>query len=230
MLDPVGRVVLITGGSRGIGREVLRRLHGSGWMISAGIRSAGKLVAGPDLMLHRWDAEKEGSAEAWVAATMARFGRIDAVVNAAGINPMARLLDADETPHDAMWQVNVKAPMRVIRAAWPHLIESGEGRVVNLASLSGKRVANENLGYAMSKFAVVALTQEVRRLGWEHGIRATAICPGFVQTEMTLHAKYPREAMSRPEDVATLVEMVLRLPNTAAVGEIKVNCRFEALL
>jgi NAD(P)-dependent dehydrogenase (short-subunit alcohol dehydrogenase family) len=230
MLDPVGRVAMISGASRGIGREVLRRLHGSGWLVSAGIRSAGKLAAGPDLLLHRWDAEAEGSAEAWVAATMARFGRIDAVVNAAGINPMARLLDADEAPFDRQWQVNTKAPLRVIRAAWPHLVAGGEGRVVNIASLSGKRVANENLGYAMSKFAVVALTQEVRRLGWEHGIRATALCPGFVATEMTAHAKFPREAMSRPEDVAALVETVLRLPNTASVGELRVNCRFEALL
>ncbi|MGG5809062.1 SDR family NAD(P)-dependent oxidoreductase [Falsiroseomonas sp. CW058] len=229
MLDPVGRVVMISGAARGIGREVLRRLHGHGWLVSAGIRSSTTLKSGQDMLLHRYEAEEEGSAEAWVAATMARFGRIDAVVNAAGINPMARLLDAEETAHDAMWRVNVKGPMRVIRAAWPHLVAGGEGRVVNISSLSGKRVANENLGYAMSKFAVVALTQEVRRLGWEHGIRATALCPGFVATEMTAKAKWPREQMTRPEDVAVLVETVLRLPNTATVGELKVNCRFEAL-
>lgn len=230
MLDPVGRVVMVSGASRGIGREVLRRLHGHGWLVSAGLRSAGKLKAGPDMLLHRYEAEEAGSAEAWVAATMARFGRIDAVVNAAGVNPLARLLDADETPHDQMWRVNVKGPMRLIRAAWPHLVAGGEGRVVNIASLSGKRVANENIGYAMSKFALVALTQEVRRLGWEHGIRATALCPGFVATDMTIGKSWPREAMTRPEDIAVLVETVLRLPNTATVGELRVNCRFEALL
>jgi NAD(P)-dependent dehydrogenase (short-subunit alcohol dehydrogenase family) len=102
--------------------------------------------------------------------------------------------------------------------------------VVNLASLSGKRVANENLGYAMSKFAVVAMTQEIRRQGFEHGIRACAVCPGFVATDMTAGATWPREQMSRPEDVAELIATVLRLPNTATVGEIRVNCRFEALL
>ncbi|MGG5818028.1 SDR family NAD(P)-dependent oxidoreductase [Falsiroseomonas sp. HW251] len=230
MLDPSGRVVMVSGAARGIGREVLRRLHGSGWLVSAGVRDPSKLPGTPDLLVQRYDAEEEGAAEAWVAATIARFGRVDAVVNAAGINPMARLLDADETPHDAMWRVNVKGPMRVIRAAWPQLVASGEGRVVNIASLSGKRVANENLGYAMSKFAVVALTQEVRRQGWNDGIRATALCPGFVATNMTAKASWPREQMSRPEDVAVLVETVLRLPNTATVGEVRVNCRFEALL
>jgi NAD(P)-dependent dehydrogenase (short-subunit alcohol dehydrogenase family) len=182
------------------------------------------------MLAHRYEAEEDGSAEAWVAATVARFGRLDAVVNAAGINPMARMLDADETAHDAMWRVNVKGPMRVIRAAWPHLVASGEGRVVNIASLSGKRVANENTGYAMSKFALVALTQEVRRQGFEHGIRATALCPGFVATDMTAKANWPREQMSRAEDIAVLIETVLRLPNTATVGELRVNCRFEALM
>jgi NAD(P)-dependent dehydrogenase (short-subunit alcohol dehydrogenase family) len=230
MLDPVGRVVMVSGAARGIGREVLRRLHGSGWLVSAGLRDPRKLPEAPDMLAHRYEAEEEGSAEAWVAATIARFGRLDAVVNAAGINPMARMLDADETAHDAMWRINVKGPMRVIRAAWPHLVASGEGRVVNIASLSGKRVANENTGYAMSKFALVALTQEVRRQGFEHGIRATALCPGFVATDMTAQAKWPREQMSRAEDIAVLIETVLRLPNTATIGELRVNCRFEALM
>ena len=231
MLDPNGRVVMVSGAARGIGRAVAERLLAAGYAISAGVRrDARGLAAGERMLLHPYAAEDAAGAEAWAAATVARFGRLDGLVNAAGINPMARLVDADETNLDAMWAVNVKGPMRLIRAAWPHLAAGGEGRVVNLASLSGKRVANENAGYAMSKFALMALTQAVRREGWDAGIRATALCPGFVATDMTAGADFPRERMTRAEDVGALVEAVLRLPNTATVGEVRVNCRFEALL
>lgn len=231
MMDPVGRVAMVSGAARGIGRAVTERLLAAGYTISAGVRDASRLPVHDRLTAHAFEASAPGSAEAWVAATMARHGRIDALVNAAGINPRAAMLDADETNFDAMWTVNAKGPMRVIRAAWPHLVAAGEGRVVNVASLSGKRVRNENLGYAMSKFAVMALTQEVRRQGWEHGIRATAVCPGFVDTDMTSHVtKVSRDAMTRPEDIAALIESVLRLPNNATVAELLVNCRHEDML
>lgn len=231
MMDPQGKVAMVSGASRGIGRAVVERLLAAGYTVSAGLRDPARAPAHPHLSAHRYDAAAPGSAEAWVAATMARHGRIDALVNAAGINPRAALLDPDEAGFDSMWTVNAKGPMRVIRAAWPHLVACGAGRMVNIASLSGKRVANDNLGYAMSKFAVMALTQEVRRLGWPHGIRATALCPGFVDTDMTAHvAHVPREAMTRPEDVAALAETVLRLPNTASVAELLVNWRHEHLV
>ncbi|MGL4290041.1 MAG: SDR family NAD(P)-dependent oxidoreductase [Phreatobacter sp.] len=231
MLQPNGRVVMISGASRGIGRAVLERLLAGGYRVSAGIRNPAQMPPRDGLFVHAYEAISVDGADRWAAATLAEFGRIDALVNAAGMNNRGTLLDPDETAFDLLWAVNAKGPMRVIRAAWPGLVASGEGRVVNLASLSGKRVKNDNLAYAMSKFAVMALTQEVRRLGWDHGIRATAVCPGFVDTDMTSHVtKTPRDKMSRPEDVAALVETVLRLSNTATVAEVLVNCRHEELL
>ena len=89
---------------------------------------------------------------------------------------------------------------------------------------------NANAGYAMSKFALVALTHAVRRAGRESGVRAAALCPGFVATDMTLAAPFPRERMSDPRDVAMLVEAVLRLSNTASVAELLVNCQLEEML
>ena len=231
MLETTGRVVMVSGASRGIGRAAVERLIADGYHVSAGARDPRGLVRSDQLMVHRYDAESLPSAEAWVAATIDRFGRLDGLINAAGINPVANLTDPDETALDAMMLVNVKAPMRLIRLAIPHLAKSGEGRVINIASLSGKRVRNPNVGYAMSKFAILALTHAVRQYGWEQGIRATAICPSFVATDMTAHVtKWPREKMSDPHDIAELIATVLRLPYTAAIAELLVNCRLEDML
>jgi NAD(P)-dependent dehydrogenase (short-subunit alcohol dehydrogenase family) len=232
MLDPAGRVAMVSGASRGIGRAIAERLRARGFRVSAGVRTPAAVEAADDLLVIRYDAERAEDAAAWVAATMARFGRIDALVNAAGISsPRVRLDEDDETALDSMWRVNVKGPLRLIRAALPHLRAAGEGRVVNIASLSGKRVANENFGYALSKFALIALTHSLRRLGWDSGIRATALCPGFVATDMTAYVtSAPREQMTRPEDIAALAETLILLPNTATIGELLVNWRLEPML
>jgi NAD(P)-dependent dehydrogenase (short-subunit alcohol dehydrogenase family) len=231
MLDPHDRIAMVSGASRGIGRAVVERLLASGFSVSAGVRDARGLVGTERLLVHRYDAESLASAQGWVDATLARFGRMHALVNAAGINPKALLTDPDETALDRMWEVNVKGPMRMIRLALPHLAACGEGRVVNVSSMSGKRIPNANIGYGMTKFAVVALTHAVRRAGWEDGVRATAICPSFVATEMTADTTvWPRDKMTRPTDLAQLIETIILLPNTATVAELLVNCRLEDML
>ncbi len=95
MLEPAGRVAMVSGASRGIGRAVAERLASAGYRISAGLRDPGR--APPEWHACRYDAEEAGGAQAWATATLAEFGRIDVLVNAAGINPMARFLDSDET-------------------------------------------------------------------------------------------------------------------------------------
>ena len=229
MLDPKDRVVMVSGAARGIGRAVVERLLADGFRVSAGVRSS-NLKDSDRLLVHRYDAESLDSATVWRDATLARFGGLHGVVNAAGISkPHVTLQDEDETALDAMWLVNVKAPMRLIRLLLPALKQGGDGRVINVASLSGKRVANENIGYAMSKFALVALTHAVRREGWADGIRATAICPGFVATDMTAYVTAIKpEAMTQAGDLAGLIAMALLLPGTANVAELLVNCRLES--
>jgi NAD(P)-dependent dehydrogenase (short-subunit alcohol dehydrogenase family) len=125
----------------------------------------------------------------------------------------------------------VKGPLFLTRACLPHLKASGNGRIVNVVSLSGKRVRNENIAYNMTKHAMMALTHGTRRIGWEHGVRATALCPSFVATDLTAGVtKVAREEMIEPGDLAELAATAIALPNTAAMAEMLVNCRLEDTL
>lgn len=230
MLEVDNRIVMVSGASRGIGRAVVDRLLASGFRVSAGLRDPNRLQGSERLMTHRYDAEEPESPISWVNATVARWGGVDAIVNAAGINPKVRVSDEGESELDDMWRVNVKGPLRLVRATLPHLAVCGHGRVINLGSLSGKRVGS-NVGYAMTKFAVVALTHGIRREGRAAGIRATVICPGYVATDMTLNDdEIPRHEMSQPGDIARLAETALMLPNNASVSEMLVHCQFEPML
>jgi NADP-dependent 3-hydroxy acid dehydrogenase YdfG len=230
MLEVGNRIVMVSGASRGIGRAVVERLLASGFRVSAGLRDSSRLAESERLMTHRYDAEDAKSPISWVNATVARWGGIDAIVNTAGINPKVRVSDEGENELDEMWRVNVKGPLRLVRATLPHLAVCGHGRVINLGSLSGKRVGS-NVGYAMTKFAVVALTHGIRREGRAAGIRATVICPGYVATDMTLNDdEIPRHEMSQPDDIARLAETALMLPNNASISEMLVHCQFEPML
>lgn len=239
MLEVNQRVIMLSGANRGIGAAVAERLFQAGYRLSLGVRrlndvKVAELTAGWPMerfLLHHFEARQRASYKAWVEGTAARFGAIDGLINNAGISIWHEIEDDDEAALDAMWAVNVKAPLALTRLAMPYLRRSGVGRVVNVASLSGKRVKNGNVGYAMSKFAVVALSHATRQAGWQDGVRCTVVCPGFVQTDMTRYVeKFPREAMSDPGDVAELVATALALPNNASVAELLVNCQLESQL
>tara|TARA_B100000029_G_C17490081_1_gene928779 strand:- start:254 stop:964 length:711 start_codon:yes stop_codon:yes gene_type:complete len=233
MLDLTGRVIMISGANRGIGLAVAHRLLDAGAKLSLGMRNIAVITTQfgetQQIILNRYDAHDAGSAQQWVENTVSTFGKIDGLVNNAGISrPAVSLMDDDETELDNMWAVNVKGPTRLTRFAMPYLAESGTGRVVNVASLSGKRVKNDNMGYAMTKFAIVALTHATRRQGWDQGIRATAICPSFVRTDMTsdVSGVDPND-MIQPQDLAELIQTALTLPNNAVVAEMLVNYTLE---
>ncbi|MBI1778164.1 MAG: SDR family NAD(P)-dependent oxidoreductase [Proteobacteria bacterium] len=218
---------MISGANRGIGAAIARALAEQGWRLSLGVREPKKL--GSAHFAHRYEALDAKSERLWVDATTERFGRIDAVIANAGILSTKSVVEAGDDDVDAILEVNVKSPLRLVRAAWPHLAKSGKGRVVVISSLSGKRVKAAQTGlYAVSKFAALGLAHAVRHAGWEVGIRTTAICPGPVATDMirAISTLSPSE-MTRPEDLAKLVLLVLDLPNTASLSEIPVNALIE---
>ena len=220
------RVALISGASGGIGTSIARLLTERGWSLSLGARDPGRLAHSfPDAQVLRHDATARDEAD-WVGAARARFGRIDAVICSAGIMIPQDVLAIEDETLDRMWEINVKSPRRLVRAAWPDLCASGQGRVIVLVSLSGKRVRSAaSASYALTKHAALALSHGVRRLGWADGVRATAICPGRVRTSMTRGvADIAPEDMTQPENVADMVGLALDMPNTASLAEMTVNC------
>lgn len=231
------RVVVITGADGGIGRSIVRNLLEHDYAVSLGAPKREILteVFGPEtenVYFAQFDAFDPTSSQKWVASTLKRFGRIDALVNAAGLAERVTLYDDNDDALDRLWQVNAKAPLRMIRLCLPHLEATGEGRIVNLVSLAGKRVKNAAVGYAMTKYALMAVTQSTRTLTWDKGIRCTAICPGWVRTPMSANAanpSVPPEDMTSPDTIAHLVRTAIELPNSAAVADISVNCEFEDL-
>ena len=227
------KVILISGASRGIGRAVAQRLLDADYALSLGVRCPDILNSTPlepseQVLVCPYNAKDRTAPHTWVQATLERWGRIDGLINCAGILRPVRFEDEDEDAFDELFEVNLKAPWRLSRVAYPYLKQSGQGRIINLVSMSGKRVKGKLAGYSISKFAFMALTQTMRNVGWEDGVRVTAVCPSWVNTDMANSAQIMEsEAMTQPEDVANIILTILQLPNTAAVGEVAINCNLE---
>ena len=243
------RTLLISGASRGIGRAVAERALADGHRLSLGLRELEMLkqtpldpvLAGSDkVMLYPYAAEDPEAAQAWVEATNEHFGGFDSVIHSAGIFSRVPLLfEESEQPEIAHTiNVNLMGPWWLTRAAWPQLASHGEGRIQVLVSMSGKRSKGRLAAYSASKFALLGLCQTMRNEGWAAGIRVTAICPGWVNTDMAAAVRrgpsqsWPTqsmeaEAMTQPEDIASISAELLRLPNRAVPFEIAVNSSLE---
>ena len=237
MLAPDGRVIMISGANRGIGLAIARALYDAGYSLSLGARdptSLADLTGGwaPERVLTAlYDAEDQETHRQWVAATLARFGRLDGLVNNAGIMEEVSVEDEGDDALDRMWAVNVKAPLSMTRSALPHLRRSGAGRIINVASLAGKAVYGSGIGYSMTKFAAVALSHATRHAGWDEGVRCTALCPGYVATDMTAAVEsVPYDQMIAPGDLAEVVLTLLALSNTASIAELVINCRDDVMM
>lgn len=240
LLAPAGRVVMLSGASRGIGAAIAHRLVAEGFTLSLGVRKPAevraKFAAVPSdrLLVSRFDALEPESARAWLEETVGRFGRLDALINNAGIMKPLSFSDGDEGVLDELWAVNVKAPYRLIRLVLPLLARAGNGRIINVASTDGKRYRDSSvsIAYALTKQALVALSHAAKFAGWDHGVRVTALCPGAVDTDLLkgLPGVTPTGKRIAPATLAEIVALLLRLPNTASVAELVINTRLEASL
>jgi NAD(P)-dependent dehydrogenase (short-subunit alcohol dehydrogenase family) len=178
-----GRVAVVTGGGSGIGREIGCRLAREGMSVAVleRDREAAERVAaelnGLAVIADVTDADEVGGA---VEAVLARYDKIDVLVNNAGICWTGPALDMSLDTLRAMLRVNVEGVFIVSRAVLPHMIARRAGSIINLASWAGKTGNAYFAGYSASKFAVIGLTQALAREMAPYGIRFNAICPGIV--------------------------------------------------
>jgi 3-hydroxybutyrate dehydrogenase len=176
----VTEVALVTGAAGGIGRAVAERLVADGWDVLA------VDVAPSDAPGEPFTADlttRDGNRAA-VDAALERFGRLDAVVPNAGFQHVAPVEEFDEDRWDALLALLLTSPFLLARYAWPALRESGNGRVVVVASVHGLVASPFKAGYVAAKHGVLGLVKTLALEGAEQGIRATAVCPGYVRTPL----------------------------------------------
>ena len=216
---------LITGGSSGIGLAIARMLHEEGFALTLASRTAEKVeAASAELGAHAIavDVSKPEECARVVVEHVAREGGLDLLVNSAGIGIAGRVEDVQLKHLDRQLAINVRGLVLVTQAALPHLRKT-KGWVVNLASIAGTQPVPILPIYAASKAAVISLTHSLNADLDDSGVRAIAICPGFVDTPMAAFSGLTGEEMIQPEDCAEVVRMCLRLSPRARVPQVVIE-------
>jgi len=234
-----GRVIAITGASSGIGEAAARLLAKQGAKLALGARRTDRLDAivadieaqGGEAIAHKLDVTNRESMEAFVGATTERFGRIDVLVNNAGVMLLAPLSDLRVDEWDRMVDVNLKGVLHGIGAVWERMLSQNSGQIVIVGSIAGRQVMPMNGVYAATKFALRALADSVRLEGGT-AIRSTLISPGAVATELfsnILHDGIRERSADRiatalpAESIARAIVYAISEPDDVDVNEVTVR-------
>jgi NAD(P)-dependent dehydrogenase (short-subunit alcohol dehydrogenase family) len=216
---------LITGGSSGIGLAIARMLRDEGFALTLASRTAEKVeAAAAELGAHAIaaDVSKPEDCARVVEDHVAREGGLDLLVNSAGIGIAGRVEDVQLKHLDRQLAINLRGLVLVTQAAIPHLRKT-KGWIVNLASIAGTQPVAILPIYAASKAAVISLTHSLNADLDDEGVRAIAICPGFVDTPMADFSGLSGEEMIQPDDCAEVVRMCLRLSPRARVPQVVIE-------
>jgi NAD(P)-dependent dehydrogenase (short-subunit alcohol dehydrogenase family) len=228
------RAALVTGGSSGIGLAIARVLAEEGHGVTVSARRPEKLEAaveglrtdGYDVHSHAANVVNEEEIVGLIASHKERFGRLDVLVNNAGLGVGAQMGEIETKKLDMQLDINLRSYVIATREALPLLREAaGEHRkalIVNTASIAGKAGQPWISVYSATKFGVVGFSEATEKEVGGDGIQVTALCPGFVDTAMTewVRGQVKPEEMIRPEDIGEAVRMLLRTSPNCHVPEI----------
>ena len=220
-----GKVALVCGAASGIGAAVVERFAAEGAVVVAcGVPRP------PFDGAMACDVRDDAQVRAMVASAIERHGRIDALVNAAGVIANDDAADIDDAQWLRQHDINLAGTMRTMRAVLPHMLQQGTGAIVNIASVAAFNAGAGAASYAASKAGVVALTRSAAQAYGARGVRVNALCPGWVETPMAAremldmaHALGITDAQARERTVARIA-----LGRMARPAEMAAVCLFLA--
>ncbi len=226
-----GKVALVTGAGRGIGKAISLMLGQSGCRVILAARTREQLEE-----VHREIRDRGGEALV-VAADLTRdeeiqrlidtaqpWGVVDILINNAGWGKRAPVVKGNVEDWDRTFGVNLRAPMILAKLLLPSMIEKGEGAVINIGSVSGKTGEANGAAYAASKFGLIGFTQSLYEEVREQGIKVAVILPGYVDTPLIPpNRQLDRSKMIQADDIAQAVHYVLTSPATCCPVEITVR-------
>ncbi len=247
-----GTVALVTGASSGIGRATAIALSAAGASVALVARRRDRLDAlaaeitgnGGQAAAFDADVSSQDAANQTIAAVVERFGRLDTVVNNAGVMLVGPFADAPDGEWDRMIDVNVRGVLYITRAALPHLIEAAEGGprevadVVTISSTAGRVARPNTVVYNVTKFGVVAFSEALRQELQPKRVRVSVIEPGTVDTELASHTREELrgaiqahaasiEALD-PADIADAVAYIVTAPRRVAVNEMLIRAAAQS--
>jgi NAD(P)-dependent dehydrogenase (short-subunit alcohol dehydrogenase family) len=226
-----GRVALITGGGSGLGAATAQVLAAAGMHVAIGDVAAGRTATadaidadgGSSLPLHL-DVTDPASARDGIAAIVERFGRLDVLVNNAGVDKTAAFEELSLDDWDRILAVNLRGPVVMTRAALPALRASGTGHVVNIASTAAKRAWENASAYHATKWGLLGLSHALHTEGRLVGVKVTAVVAGGMRTPFLLE-RFPDldpTLLQDPRNVAETIRFVLEQPPETVIPEVTV--------
>lgn len=227
-----GKVSIVTGAGRGIGRALSLLLSRSGARVALAARSQGQLESvkeevrreNGEALAIPTDLNRDEDLERLVKRTLEEWGSIDYLINNAGWGKTAPVVKAGLEDWDQTLRVNLRAPMALSKLVLPTLIEKKAGAIINIASISGRMGQANAAAYSASKFGLIGFSESLYEEVREYGVKVAVILPGFVDTPMIPPTrKLDRSKMIRPEDIAQTVLFVLTSPPNCCPVEITVR-------
>ena len=228
-----GKVALVTGASSGIGASIVRALARAGCTVVLAARSESDLATVADscaaeaqTLIVPTDVRDKEQVRRMIETTVAAHGRIDVLVNNAGLGIFKPVVDLTAAEFDAIVSVNLRGAFLATKYALPHMYERREGAIINISSIAGKHGFASGGAYCASKFGLMGLMECVFHEARKYDVRVVTITPGSVDTPFFDEAQTTvpnRDRILQPDDVAETVILALTLPQRALVRELDIR-------